>query len=102
MLLLHRIRSKWSNEGRKETRTIEELQLEPSWSRWGVQSEKFGQIGSMPVRKYFPFAAIEDKDNQVIWAAQIACPSSWQMEVYRRDQALCFSEAFRTMILAIG
>jgi alpha-galactosidase len=91
MLLLHRIRSKWSNEGRKETRTIEELQLEPSWSRWGVQSEKFGQIGSMPVRKYFPFAAIEDKDNQVIWAAQIACPSSWQMEVYRRDQALCFS-----------
>lgn len=90
-LLLHRIRSKWSSEGRIETRTIEDLQLEPSWSGWGVQSEKFGQIGSMPVRKYFPFAAIEDTKNQVFWAAQIACPSSWQIEVYRRDDALCIS-----------
>lgn len=90
-LLLHRIRSKWSNEGRMETRTIEELQLEPSWSGWGAYSEKFGQVGSMPVRKYFPFAAVEDTRRKVVWAVQLAIPSSWQLEVYRRDESLCIS-----------
>ena len=32
-LKVHRIRSVWSMEGRLETRTVEELQLEPSWGR---------------------------------------------------------------------
>ncbi len=90
-LLLHRLRSKWSNEGRVETNTIENLQLEPSWSGWGVQSEKFGSVGSMPVRKYFPIAAVEDCRNHVVWAAELACASSWQMEIYRRDANLCIS-----------
>ncbi|WP_127532958.1 glycoside hydrolase family 36 protein [Paenibacillus kobensis] len=90
-LLMHRMRSKWSTEGRLESRTIEELQLEPSWSKHGVNSERFGQAGSMPVRGFFPFVAIEDKTRQVIWAAQLAHPASWQMEVYRRDNALCLS-----------
>ncbi len=90
-LLMHRIRSKWSTEGRLESRTIEELQLEPSWSKHGVNSERFGQVGSMPVRGFFPFVAIEDKTRRVIWAAQLAHPASWQMEVYRRDDALCLS-----------
>jgi alpha-galactosidase len=90
-LLMHRLRSKWSTEGRLETRTIEELQLEPSWSKHGVNSERFGQVGSMPVRGYFPFVAIEDTIRKVIWAAQLAHPASWQMEVYRRDDALCLS-----------
>lgn len=90
-LLLHRMRSKWSNEGRIETSTIEELQLEPSWSGWGVQSEKYGVIGSMPVRKYFPLAAVEDIKNHVVWAAMLECASSWQIEIYRRDENLCIS-----------
>ncbi len=90
-LLLHRIKSKWSNEGRVETRTIEELQLEPTWSGWGVASEKFGQVGSMPVRKYFPFIAVEDIESQVVWAAELCCAGSWQMEAYRRDESLCIS-----------
>ncbi|RCX14772.1 alpha-galactosidase [Anaerobacterium chartisolvens] len=88
---VHRIRSCWSNEGRLITESVEELQLEPSWSQHGVRSEKFGQIGSMPVRKYFPFVAVEDTITGVVWAAQLACASSWQMEVYRRDDALCVS-----------
>jgi len=90
-LLMHRLRSKWSTEGRLETQTIEELQLEPSWSKHGVNSERFGQVGSMPVRGYFPFVAIEDKIRRIIWAAQLAHPASWQMEVYRRDDALSLS-----------
>lgn len=90
-LLLHRLRSKWSSEGRIETRSVEELQLEPSWSRYGVSSERYGQVGSMPVRKYFPFAAVEDIKNGVIWGVQVCCASTWQIELYRRDDALCIS-----------
>lgn len=90
-LRLYRMRSKWSNEGRVEIDSIEDIQLEPTWSRHGVKSEKYGQIGSMPVRGYFPFAAIEDRVQNTIWAVQLACPSSWQMEIYRRDDALCVS-----------
>lgn len=90
-LLMHRLRSKWSTEGRLETRTIEELQLEPSWSKHGVNSERFGQVGSMPVRGFFPFVAIEDTIRHVIWAAQLAHPASWQIEVYRRDDGLSLS-----------
>lgn len=90
-LIAHRIRSKWSAEGQLESIPIEQLQLEPSWAKHGVQSERFGQVGSMPVRGYFPFAAVEDKANHTVWAAQLAHPGSWQMELYRRDDALCLS-----------
>ncbi len=33
-LLVHRLRSKWSHEGRLHTETVEDLQLEPSWSTY--------------------------------------------------------------------
>jgi len=90
-LILHRLRSKWSNEARLDSNTIEDLHLEPTWAGHGAFSEKFGQIGSMPVRKFFPFAAVEDKTNGVLWGAQIGCPSSWQIEAYRKDDGLCLS-----------
>lgn len=90
-LLVHRLRSKWSHEGRLHTETVEDLQLEPSWSTWSVSSERFGQVGSMPVKKFFPFVGIEDKDNHVLWGAQLAIESSWQMEVYRQDDGLHIS-----------
>lgn len=77
-LILHRIRSTWSAEGRLESFPIEDLQLEPSWAQSCVRNERFGQVGSIPVRKYFPFVAVEDVKNNVSWGAQIACPSSWQ------------------------
>lgn len=90
-LLIHRLRSKWSHEGRLHTETVEDLQLEPSWSTWAVSSERFGQTGSMPVKKFFPFVAVEDTKNQVLWGAQIAHEASWQMEIYRQDDALHIS-----------
>ena len=90
-LTVHRLRSKWSNEARLDSVSVEDLQLEPSWSGHGVASERFGQTGSMPVRKFFPFAAVEDTAHGVVWGAQLACPSSWQMELYRRDDGLCLS-----------
>ena len=90
-LLVHRLRSKWSHEARLHTETIEDLQLEPSWSTWAVSSERFGQLGSMPVKKFAPFIAIEDKKNKVFWGVQLAHEASWQMEVYRQDDALHIS-----------
>lgn len=90
-LLVHQLRSKWSSEGRLQTSTVEDLLLEPSWSKGGAFSQRFGQIGSMPVRDYFPFIAIEDTKNNVSWGAQLAYAGSWQIEVYRKDDALCIS-----------
>ena len=90
-LVVHKMRSKWSTEGRLESRTAEELLLEPTWSRHGAYSDKFGQVGSLPVRGYFPFVAAEDKKENVVWAAALACPSSWQIEAYRRDEVLCIA-----------
>lgn len=90
-LLVHRLRSKWSHEGRLCTDTVEDLQLEPSWSTWSASTERFGQTGSMPVKKFFPFVSIEDKVNEVFWGVQLAHEASWQMEVYRQDDALHIS-----------
>lgn len=87
-LKLHRFRSRWSAEGRHTEDTIEDLMLEPSWARFGVRCEKFGTTGSMPVRGFFPFAAVEDKEEGVIWAMTLACPSSWQIEAVRMDENL--------------
>lgn len=83
-LKLHRIRSVWSMEGRAESQLIEDLQLEPSWGGHAVRCERFGQVGSMPVNGYFPYAVMEDLKSDLFWGAMICHNASWQMEVYRR------------------
>jgi alpha-galactosidase len=90
-LRVHRFRSVWSAEARLDTQTIEQLHLERSWSGSGMFSERFGQIGSMPVRGWFPFVAIEDTQADVLWGAQLAWAGSWQMEIFRQDDAVCIS-----------
>jgi alpha-galactosidase len=90
-LRLHRIRSGWSAEGRAENRSIEELHLERSWTGHAAFCERFGQLGSMPVRGFFPFVAIEDVPAGVCWGAQLELASSWQLEVYRRGDDLAVS-----------
>lgn len=90
-LLVHRFVSKWSHEGRPLTESVEDLQLEPTWSTWQPNSLRYGQVGSMPVKSYFPFGAIEDCAANVVWAAQLETEGSWQMEVYRRDGGINFS-----------
>lgn len=90
-LFVHRARSVWSAEGRMERIAVEDLQLEPAWDPHAVRCEKFGQAGSMPVNKFFPFAAVEDAEHHVFWGAQIAHHASWQMEIYRKDEGLALS-----------
>lgn len=86
-----RLRSVWSQEGRLETLPLEDLQLEPAWDPHAVRCERYGQAGSMPVNKFFPFVAVKDKKNKVFWGAQLAHPASWQMELYRKDDGLALS-----------
>ena len=90
-LRVHRFRSVWSAEGRLETRSVEELHLERSWSGAGAFSERFGQVGTMPVRRWFPFVAMEDTVAGVCWGAQLAWAGSWQMEIYRQHDDVCLS-----------
>ncbi|HEY8960874.1 MAG TPA: alpha-galactosidase [Luteolibacter sp.] len=90
-LNVHRFRSVWSAEGRHECRSIEELHLERSWSGAAGFSERFGQLGTMPVRRWFPFVAVEDTVPGVVWGAQLAWAGSWQMEVFRQHDDLCIS-----------
>jgi alpha-galactosidase len=90
-LRLHRLRSCWSAEGRMESRSIEEIHLERSWSGHGVFCERFGQLGSLPVRGFFPFVAVEDTAAGVLWGAQLELASSWQLEVYRQGDDLAIS-----------
>lgn len=90
-LQLHRFRGAWSSEGRLDSRSFEDLLLEPSWSGYGVRNERFGTIGGLPTNGFFPCAAIEDTVAGVTWGAQLAHPGSWQLEIYRRHDLAAFS-----------
>jgi alpha-galactosidase len=90
-LRVHRLRARWSSEGRVESRPVEELMLIPSWARYDQYSERFGQTGSKPVNRYVPFAAVEDTVRGVFWGVQLCAPASWQIELYNKDDALCMS-----------
>lgn len=79
----HRFRTWWSMEGKVDTSSLEALHLERSWSGYGRFSERFGQVGTMPVRKWFPTAAVQDRTAGIVWAAQLAWAGSWQMELFR-------------------
>ena len=85
-LVLHRMQSKWSMEGRLQSENFLDLQLEPAWLRIGAASERFGQVGSMPVRRYFPWMIVEDTKYGYSIGAQLAHPASWQMELYNKDE----------------
>lgn len=90
-LVVHRLRSSWSAEARPVSETIEELHLERSWLGIARLSERFGQVGTMPARGWFPFLAVEDTVASVTWGAQLAWAGSWQMEVARLGDDVAIS-----------
>ena len=85
---LHRATSFWSAEGKILSQKLTSLNMERSWSGHGIRIEKFGQIGSMPVRKWFPFVAVEDSENDEFIGVQLYIPSSWQIELFRYKEPL--------------
>ena len=82
---IYRMQSFWSAEGKLRRESIQDLHLEPSWNRCGLRCEKFGNVGSMPVRKYFPFLAVEDQKTGQFLGIQLYHASSWQMELLCRE-----------------
>ena len=78
---MHRMLSFWSEEGRHKVDDLVDLNLEVSWAKHGMRVHKFGNIGSMPVRGYFPFVALEDSASGHFVAVSLYSPSSWQVEV---------------------
>ena len=90
-LYLCRLRSLWSAEGLLTEESFYDLQMEPSWLKFGVRTERFGQVGSMPVRKFYPFIGIRDNISGVSWGASLAASSSWQLELTRRNETAAIS-----------
>ncbi len=90
-LRLHRMTSAWSRECRLKTDDFAHLGLDMSWARYGVKAEKWGQVGSMPNRGYFPFAAIEEMDADITWGVMLDAPYSWQMEVCEEKESCSVS-----------
>ena len=90
-VVLHRWRSAWSLEGRLVSETLEDVHLVPNYAGAGAVAERFGQVGTMPVRGWFPQAVVEDTVAGVCWGAQLAWGGSWQLEAYRRRDDLCLA-----------
>jgi len=90
-LELIRMESRWSGEGKLLRQTLTDLHMEPSWLRMGVNCVRWGQVGSMPVRGWFPWAALKDHRHNLILGAQLGHPGSWQMELYERDDKVALS-----------
>ena len=88
-LKLHRFRGGWSMEGKHTEDTIEDLNLEETWVRAFPESERYGVLGSHPVKRWFPFGCVEDTEYHVYWAAQLGSNSSWQMELSKDGD--CYS-----------
>ena len=87
-IIIHRLLSNWSCEGKLYSASAADLELESSWSGLGIRSVKFSQTGSMPARGQLPFIAVEDTENNVCWAASVEAPSSWIIEAVLKNNAL--------------
>lgn len=86
--ILHRATSFWSAEGKLLSQKLTQLNMERSWSGHGIRIEKFGQVGSMPVRKWFPFVSVENSKSGEFIGVQLYIPSSWQIELFRHKEPL--------------
>ncbi len=87
-IVIHKFRTRWSNEGRLESHTAAELQLEDSWSSYSLCQDRISQRGSMPCRGHQPFYAVEDKNANCVWAVSMEAPASWQMDVMHRHGSI--------------
>lgn len=90
-LTLHRMTSAWSRECRLQSFPFSALGLEMSWARYGVKCERWGQVGSMPNRGYYPFCAVEDEDAEICWGVQLEAPYSWQFDLCGEKESMTLS-----------
>ncbi len=86
--VIHRAASFWSAEGRLISQKLVDMNMEQAWCGASVRVEKFGQLGSMPVRKWFPFIVLENTSENKFIGVQLYCASSWQIELFRWEEPL--------------
>ncbi len=89
--VIHRAASFWSAEGRLISQRLVDMNMEQAWLGASVRFEKFGQLGSMPVRKWFPFIVLENTSKSEFIGVQLYCSASWQIELFRREEPLSLS-----------
>ncbi len=87
-IVIHKMRSAWSSEGKLFSLSASEYMFESSWSGLGVKCDKIGQVGTMPAKSWLPFIGIEDKKHGVCWGATIQAPESWQIETVFRNNGI--------------
>lgn len=87
-IVIHRLLSNWSGEGKLYSVSAAEIAFEASWSGLGVRTMRISQTGTMPARGYLPFISVEDKKNGVCWAAETEAPASWTIEAVFRNNAI--------------
>lgn len=87
-IVIHRLLSNWSGEGKLYSVSAADIAFEASWSSLGVRTMRISQTGTMPARGYLPFISVEDKKNGVCWAAETEAPASWTIEAVFRNNAL--------------
>ena len=85
---IHRATSFWAAEGKLLSQKLTDLNMEPSWAHHGIRIEKFSQIGSMPVRKWFPFLVLENSKTNEFTGIQLYCASSWQIEILQKNETV--------------
>lgn len=86
--VIHRAASFWSAEGRLISQRLVDMHMEQAWIPVSVRLEKFGQCGSMPVKKWFPFIVLENTTEKKFIGVQLYCASSWQIELFRKEEPL--------------
>lgn len=87
-IVIHRLLSNWSGEGKLYSVSAADISFEASWSGLGVRTMRISQTGTMPARGYLPFISVEDKKNGVCWAAETEAPASWTIEAVFRNNAI--------------
>ncbi len=89
-LVFHTFRGGWSVEGKHIERRLSEMNMEKSWGG-SFECEKIGAIGSKTVGRYYPYAAVEDRENDCIWGIKLKHNATWQIELSRYGTPLSFS-----------
>lgn len=87
-IVIHRLLSNWSGEGKLYSVSAADIAFEASWSGLGIRTMRISQTGTMPARGYLPFISVEDKKNGVCWAAETEAPASWTIEAVFRNNAI--------------
>lgn len=89
-LIYHTFRGGWSTEGKHIETPLTKMNMEKSWGG-SFECEKIGAIGSKTVGRYYPYAALEDRENQCIWGIKPKHNATWQIELSRYGTPLSLS-----------